>query len=64
MEEPSLAKLTSAHFYGWEHGLKGTYYLRSRPITEAIKVTLKPTQTNTIPDDVCTMEEGCLSCGS
>ena len=30
MDVPSFTKLTSAHFYGWENGIKtGMYYLRS-----------------------------------
>lgn len=39
--EPSYAKLTSMHFYGWKKGLKtGMYYLRSRPAVDAIKFTV------------------------
>lgn len=38
MEDVNAAKLTSAHFYGWEKGLKtGMYYLRTRPKAEALK---------------------------
>ena len=36
MESPTLAKLTSMHFYGWKKGLKtGMYYLRSKPTATA-----------------------------
>jgi ribonucleoside-diphosphate reductase subunit M1 len=39
--EPTFAKLTSMHFYGWKKGLKtGMYYLRSRPAVDAIKFTV------------------------
>lgn len=39
--EPTYAKLTSMHFYGWKKGLKtGMYYLRSRPAVDAIKFTV------------------------
>ncbi len=40
METPSHQKITSMHFYGWKKGLKtGMYYLRTRPASDAIKVT-------------------------
>jgi ribonucleoside-diphosphate reductase alpha chain len=38
MAEPSVSKLSSAHFYGWKLGLKtGMYYLRTKPKASAIK---------------------------
>jgi len=41
MAEPTHAKLTSMHFYGWERGLKtGMYYLRTRPKASAIQITV------------------------
>ncbi|MCB9034860.1 MAG: ribonucleoside-diphosphate reductase subunit alpha [Chitinophagales bacterium] len=41
MESPDYKKLTSAHFYAWEQGLKtGMYYLRSRPAVDPIKFTV------------------------
>ncbi len=41
MENPSYAKLSSAHFYAWEKGLKtGMYYLRSKSAVDPIKFTL------------------------
>lgn len=41
MAQPTAAKLTSMHFYGWKKGLKtGMYYLRTRPAAEAIKFTV------------------------
>ena len=39
--EPTHAKLSSMHFYGWKKGLKtGQYYLRTKPAANPIKVTL------------------------
>lgn len=43
MASPSIAKLSSMHFYGWKAGLKtGLYYLRTQPATDAIKFTIAP----------------------
>ena len=44
MGDPSVAKLTSMHFYAWEKGLKtGMYYLRTRPKADAIQFTVDQT---------------------
>jgi ribonucleoside-diphosphate reductase alpha chain len=44
MENPTYAKLTSMHFYGWKKGLKtGMYYLRTKAAADAIKFTVEPT---------------------
>ena len=41
--DPTSEMLSSAHFYGWEKGLKtGMYYLRSKPAADAIKFTIAP----------------------
>ena len=41
MENPTPAKLTSMHFYGWKKGLKtGMYYLRTRAKAKAQQVTV------------------------
>ena len=41
MEDPSQAKLSSMHIYGWKKGLKtGLYYLRTRPKAKAQQVTV------------------------
>ena len=38
MAEPTVSKLSSAHFYGWKIGLKtGMYYLRTKPKAQALK---------------------------
>lgn len=72
MESPNYSKMSSMHFYGWKRGLKtGMYYLRTRGAASAIKFTLdasdKVNKIQSKPDEnyqVCTMSEGCLSCGS
>ena len=41
MAQPTYQKLTSMHFRGWRSGLKtGMYYLRTKPISSAIKFTV------------------------
>jgi ribonucleotide reductase alpha subunit len=41
MEQPSYAKLSSMHLYGWKKGLKtGSYYIRSKPSRNAVKFTI------------------------
>ena len=43
MEEPTYAKLTAMHFYGWKASLKtGMYYLRTKPRAKAIQFSLEP----------------------
>ncbi len=41
LENPTLPKITSMHFYSWEKGLKtGMYYLRTKAATDAVKFTI------------------------
>ncbi|CCG23302.1 Rnr3 ribonucleotide reductase large subunit [Candida orthopsilosis Co 90-125] len=41
MQNPTIGKLTSCHFYAWEKGLKtGMYYLRTQAATRAIQFTV------------------------
>ncbi|MCS6970692.1 MAG: ribonucleoside-diphosphate reductase subunit alpha [Planctomycetota bacterium] len=43
LREPTLAKLTSMHFYGWKKGLKtGSYYIRQTAARQAQKFTVDP----------------------
>jgi len=43
LENPTYAKLTSMHFYGWKAGLKtGCYYLRTKAPVMAQKFTVDP----------------------
>lgn len=64
MENPTLAKLSSMHMYGWKKGLKtGMYYLRTRAKAKAQQVTVPvaPTQEQI---QACRLDnpEGCLMC--
>ncbi|CAG8750524.1 6996_t:CDS:2, partial [Cetraspora pellucida] len=58
MGEPTIAKLTSMHFYGWKKGLKtGMYYLRTKPAADAIKFTvdqlsLREVETTEEPENI------------
>jgi ribonucleoside-diphosphate reductase alpha chain len=43
VSDPTYAKLTSMHFYGWKKGLKtGCYYLRTKAAVTAQKFTFDP----------------------
>lgn len=43
--EPTMAKITSMHFFGWKLGLKtGMYYLRTKPAAQAIQFTVDKTK--------------------
>jgi len=69
MAEPSIAKLTSMHFYSWTKGLKtGMYYLRTKPAANSIQFTVDTTQLKVKSKPKkkfeCKNEEGCLMCGS
>ena len=40
--DPTVDKLTAAHFYAWKKGLKtGMYYLRTKPAVNAIQYTVE-----------------------
>jgi len=65
MEDPTLAKLSSMHLYGWKKGLKtGMYYLRTRPKARAIQVTVPVAQPTQEQINACRRDnpEGCLMC--
>lgn len=75
VSNPTAAKLTSMHFYAWKKGLKtGMYYLRTQAATQAVQFTVEKqggenirpvTDQHTIAEGaVCTMQDGCISCGS
>jgi ribonucleoside-diphosphate reductase alpha chain len=58
--EPTIAKLSSMHFYSWELGLKtGLYYLRTKSAVQAIKFTVDPTATKETK-----APEECLLCSA
>jgi len=61
--DPTIAKLSSMHFYGWKKGLKtGIYYLRTKSAVQAIKFTVDATASKTATEEK-TPEE-CLLCSS
>ena len=74
MAQPTIAKLSSMHFYTWQKGLKtGIYYLRAKAAAQAVQFTVSATEkaavvataeADVIEGAVCVMEEGCISCGS
>jgi len=63
MENPSVAKLSSMHFYGFRRGLKtGMYYLRTRAKAKPQQVTVTPpTEEEKL---ACSLAnpEGCMMC--
>ena len=60
MENPTLAKLSSMHMYGWRKGLKtGMYYLRTRAKAKPIQFTLEPDKVAACRRD---NPEGCVMC--
>jgi ribonucleoside-diphosphate reductase alpha subunit len=64
MENPTVAKLTSMHFYGWKKGLKtGMYYLRTRAKAKPQQVTV-PVEPTAEEKLACSLAnpEGCLMC--
>ena len=57
IENPTLAKLSSMHLYGWKKGLKtGMYYLRTRAKAKPIQFTLEP--------QVLACSRDCLTCSA
>lgn len=72
--KPTFGSINSALFYSWEKGLKtGSYYIRTKPALEAVKVTTKsveatqPKQEYTAQEALmCSLEnpEACVACSS
>jgi ribonucleoside-diphosphate reductase alpha chain len=57
IQDPTIAKLSSMHFYAWKRGLKtGIYYLRTKSAVQAIKFTVEATAAK--------QPEECLLCSS
>ena len=55
LASPTFAQINAMHFYAWKRGLKtGMYYLRSKPSTNAVKVTVGQQSE----------DEDCLNCGA
>ena len=79
ISQPTASKLTSMHFYAWKKGLKtGMYYLRTQAAAQAVKFSVQSQAVKEIDpvvqtveaelEDIngqsCSMDDGCLSCGS
>jgi ribonucleotide reductase alpha subunit len=70
MENPTVAKLSSMHFYGWKKGLKtGSYYIRTRAKARPQQVTISPQAVSvSVPTEeevlACSLAnpEGCMMC--
>ena len=70
--DPTYAKLTSMHFYGWKKGLKtGLYYLRTRAPVMAQKFTIDPEleRAAILSEEerrkkLYVADEGCVMCSS
>jgi len=64
IQDPTIAKLSSMHFYAWKRGLKtGIYYLRTKSAVQAIKFTVDAS----VPppkESKETKPEECLLCSS
>lgn len=64
-EKPTVSKLSSYHFYGWAKGLKtGMYYLRTRPVADAVKFTVPSTPSASHEQEEGGQEEGCADCSA
>ena len=65
MENPTMAKLSSMHMYGWKKGLKtGMYYLRTRAKARAQQVTVPIAQPTPEQKLACSLAnpESCEMC--
>jgi len=73
--DANFAKLSSAHFYAWDKGLKtGSYYIRTKAATTAIKglgvdvsrITDSKTEEENMQDLTCSIDnpDDCIACGS
>jgi len=59
IENPSLSKISSMHFYAWKSGLKtGIYYLRTKAKARPIQFTLDPTKYSNKNNEVCLSCQG------
>ena len=71
-KNPNFNTLYSVHMTGWKLGLKtGSYYIRTAPAVDMQQFTLEPEKKKELEDDddtvileKCTLQEGCVMCGS
>lgn len=65
LDKPDYNKLTSMYFHGWKNGLKtGQYYLRSRPIVDAIKFGVTSETINKEKNKNSCIDDICVSCSA
>jgi ribonucleoside-diphosphate reductase alpha chain len=74
VQDANFAKLSSAHFYSWDKGLKtGSYYIRTKAATTAIKgLGIDVSKYDTKDEDqnmldlTCSIDnpDDCIACGS
>ena len=67
MENPTMAKLSSMHLFGWKKGLKtGSYYIRTRAKARAQQVTVPVMRVKPTDEEIqaCSLAnpDGCLMC--
>jgi ribonucleoside-diphosphate reductase alpha chain len=63
IQDPTIAKLSSMHFYAWKRGLKtGIYYLRTKSAVQAIKFTCSAEKAE--PAAPAPKPDECLLCSS
>lgn len=67
MAKPTIAKLSSMHFYGWKLGLlTGMYYLRTKSASNAQQFTVTDNSKSQSPEEqlVCSIDnrDACQSC--
>jgi ribonucleoside-diphosphate reductase alpha subunit len=62
LAESTAAKLAAMHRHVWEMGLKGSYYLRTRPAVDAVKFTIDPKMLQ--PEEPSNATGVCNSCGA
>jgi ribonucleoside-diphosphate reductase alpha chain len=67
MASPTIAKLSSMHFYAWKLKLKtGMYYLRSKPASNAQQFSIQKNTTKTTIEEqlICSIDnrDACQSC--
>jgi ribonucleoside-diphosphate reductase alpha chain len=68
VQEPTIAKLSSMHFYAWKRGLKtGLYYLRTKSAVQAIKFTVDQSLQGSVKEKQDSKDNEpaeCLMCSS
>lgn len=64
IDNPTMNRMNSVHFYAWESGLKtGMYYLRTKPRASAQQFSIEPTKRNSMPAMQCE-EDVCTACSA